>query len=95
MTTYTYLQCCGSETFHYGSGSNFQKVPDPVSDPAFFLKKYGFKGPKMAFQNIIFKEYLNLVYENGQNYNITPFFDDFCLCLHPFSDIDPDLEPSN
>jgi hypothetical protein len=39
-----------------GSGSNFQKVPDPVSDPTFFLKKYDFKGPKMAFQNIIFKE---------------------------------------
>jgi hypothetical protein len=57
-------QCCGSETFHYGSGSGsdfpkssgsgsyFQKVP--VSDPTFFLAKYDFKGPKMAFQNIIF-----------------------------------------
>jgi hypothetical protein len=39
------------------SGSNFQKVPDSVSDPTFFLKKYDFKGPEMAFQNIIFKEY--------------------------------------
>jgi hypothetical protein len=27
----------------------------------------------MAFQNKIFKEYLNLVYKNGQNYEITPF----------------------
>jgi hypothetical protein len=40
--------------------------------------KYDFKGPKMAFQNIIFKEILNLVHENGQNYEITPFFDGFC-----------------
>jgi hypothetical protein len=64
-------QCCGSETFHYGSGSDFsmssgygsgfQKVPDAVSDSTFFLKKYDFKGPKMAFQNVIFTEYLNLV----------------------------------
>jgi hypothetical protein len=37
-----------------GSGSYFQKVP--VSDPTFFLTKYDFKGPKMAFQNIIFNE---------------------------------------
>jgi hypothetical protein len=54
------LQCCGSETFHYGSGSdfsmssgsgsNFQKVPDPVSDPTFFLKKYDFRGPKRHFR---------------------------------------------
>jgi hypothetical protein len=58
-------QCCGSESFHYGSdslmssgsGSYLQKVSDPVSDPTFFMKKYDFKGPKMAFQNIIFKEY--------------------------------------
>jgi hypothetical protein len=54
-----------------GSGSYFQKVP--VSDPTFFLTKYDFIGPKMAFQNIILKEYLNLVYKNGQNYAITPF----------------------
>jgi hypothetical protein len=40
--------------------------------------KYDFKGPKMAFQNIIFKEYLNLVHKNGQSYEITPFFDGFC-----------------
>jgi hypothetical protein len=58
------------------SGSYFQKVP--VSDPTFFLTKYDFKSPKMEFQNIIFKEYLNLVYKNGQNYEITPFFDGFC-----------------
>jgi hypothetical protein len=46
----------------------------------FFLTKYDFKGPKMAFQNIIFKEYLNLVpvYKNDQYYEITPFFDGFC-----------------
>jgi hypothetical protein len=61
-----YEQCCGSETFHYGSGSDFsissgsvsgsyfQKVP--VSDPTFFQTKYDFKGPKMALQNIVFKE---------------------------------------
>jgi hypothetical protein len=55
-----------------GSRSNFQKVPDPVSDPTFFLKKYDFKGPKMAFKNSILKEYLNLVL-NGQNCEITPF----------------------
>jgi hypothetical protein len=35
--------------------------------------KFDFKGPKMAFQNIIFKEYLNLVNKNGQSYEITPF----------------------
>jgi hypothetical protein len=81
-------QCCGSETFHYGSGSDFsmssgsvsgsyfQRIP--VSDPTFFLTKYDFKGPKMTFQIIIFKEYLNLVYKNGQNYEISPFFDGFC-----------------
>jgi hypothetical protein len=40
------------------SGSDFQKVPDPVPDPTFFLKKYDFKGPKMAFQNIILKNTL-------------------------------------
>jgi hypothetical protein len=51
--------------------SNSQNVP--VSDPTFFLTKYDFKGPKMAFQNIIFKEYLNLAYKNGQNYEIIPF----------------------
>jgi hypothetical protein len=56
-----------------GYGSYFQK--GPVSDPTFFLTKYDFKGPKMAFQNIIFKEYLNLVYKNVQNYEITSFFD--------------------
>jgi hypothetical protein len=44
-----------------GSESNFQKVPDPVSDPNFFLKKYDFKGLQMAFQNIIFKKFSNLV----------------------------------
>jgi hypothetical protein len=57
----------------YGSVSYFQKVP--VSDPTFILTKYDFKGPKMAFQNIIFKEYryLNLVNKNCQNYEITPF----------------------
>jgi hypothetical protein len=36
-----------------------------------------FKGPKRAFQNIIFKEYLNVVHKNGQNYEITPFLMDF------------------
>jgi hypothetical protein len=35
--------------------------------------KYDFKGLKMAFQNIIFKEYLNLVKKNGQSYEVTPF----------------------
>jgi hypothetical protein len=65
------MQCCGSETFHYGSGSDFstnsgsgsgsyfQKVP--VSERTFFLLKYDFQDPKMAFQNIIFIEYLNLI----------------------------------
>jgi hypothetical protein len=77
----TFYQCCGSETFLYGfgsdfsmssgSGSYFQKVP--VSDPTFFMTKYDFEGPKMAFQNIIFKEFLNFEYKNGQNYEITPF----------------------
>jgi hypothetical protein len=46
----------------------------------------------MSFKNIIFKEYLNLVYKNGQNYYITPFFDGF---FYPFSDIDPDPKPSS
>jgi hypothetical protein len=54
-----------------GYGSYFQKVP--VSEPTFFLVKYDLKGPEMAFQNMIFKEYLNLVHKNGQNYEITPF----------------------
>jgi hypothetical protein len=41
--------------------------------------KYDFKGPKKAFKNIIFKEYLNLVvHKYGQSYEITPFFDGFC-----------------
>jgi hypothetical protein len=35
--------------------------------------KYDSKCPKMAFQNITFKEYLNLVHKNGQSYEITPF----------------------
>jgi hypothetical protein len=48
----------------------------------------------MAFQNIIFKEYLNLVYKNGENYEITLFYG-FSYCLHPFSDKDPDPEPSS
>jgi hypothetical protein len=39
-----------------GSGYNFQKVPDPVSDLTFFLDKYVFEGPKLAFPNIIFEE---------------------------------------
>jgi hypothetical protein len=40
------------------SGSHSQKVPDPT----FFLKKYDLKDPKMAFKNILFKEYLNFAY---------------------------------
>jgi hypothetical protein len=35
--------------------------------------KYDFKGPKMAFQHILFKEYFKLVHKNGQSYEITPF----------------------
>jgi hypothetical protein len=35
--------------------------------------KYYFKGPKMAFKNKIFQEYLNLVHKNAQSYEITPF----------------------
>jgi hypothetical protein len=62
-----YYQCCGSETFHYGSGSDFSMssgsesgsylLKVQVSEPTFFLMKYDFRNPKMAFQNIIFKEY--------------------------------------
>jgi hypothetical protein len=33
----------------FRSGSEFQKVPDPVSDPTFFLKKYDFKGPTYRY----------------------------------------------
>jgi hypothetical protein len=42
---YTKYQCCGSETFYFGSGSGFR------SDLKYllFLKEYDFKGPKMAF----------------------------------------------
>jgi hypothetical protein len=36
--------------------------------------KYDFNGPKMAFQNIIFKEYLNLVHKNGQKVMKLPLF---------------------
>jgi hypothetical protein len=51
----------------------------------------------MAFQNIIFKEYLYFVYKNDQNYEFTPFVDNFCLCSHQFSvmDSDPDPETSS
>jgi hypothetical protein len=62
------MQCCGSKTFYYGSGSDFsmssgsrsdlQEVPHPVSDTTFFLKIYNFKGPKMAFYKILFKRIL-------------------------------------
>jgi hypothetical protein len=48
------------------------------NDPTFFLTKYDFKGPKMAFRNIIFKVYLNLVYKNDKNDEITAFIDIFC-----------------
>jgi hypothetical protein len=43
--------------------------------------KYDFKGPKMSFQNLIFKEYLILVHKNGQSYEITPFFGWFLFLL--------------
>jgi hypothetical protein len=40
----------------FGSGSDFQKVPDLVLDPTLiimlFLKKYYFKGPEMAWTQI-------------------------------------------
>jgi hypothetical protein len=65
-------QCCGSETFYYASGSdfsmssrsgsNFQKVPVPVSDPTFFLKKYDFKGPKMGILKHTFQRILKYSY---------------------------------
>jgi hypothetical protein len=42
-----------------GSRSYFQKVP--VSDLTIFLTKYDLKGPKMGFQNIIFKEYVRYI----------------------------------
>jgi hypothetical protein len=45
----------------FGSGPDFQKVQDPVSEPAFLLMKNDVIGPKMTFQYIIFKEYLNLL----------------------------------
>jgi hypothetical protein len=45
-----------------GSGSDSQKVPDPVLNPTIFLKKAAFKGLKLAFLNILFNEYLNLIY---------------------------------
>jgi hypothetical protein len=47
-THYSLGQCCGSEPFYYGSGSDFQKVTDPVSDPTSFLNKYDFNGPTMT-----------------------------------------------
>jgi hypothetical protein len=59
-----------------GSGSYLKKFL--VSEPTFSLMKYDFKGSKMAFQSIPFKEYLNLKHKNGQSYEITPFFDGFC-----------------
>jgi hypothetical protein len=81
LTTPVSFHCGSGSDFSMSSGSNFQEVPDPVSDPTLFMKKYDFKGPKMAFQSIIFKEYLNLVYQNGQNYEITPFFDSVVFLL--------------
>jgi hypothetical protein len=37
----------------------------------------------MAFQNIISKEYLNLVSFKGKNYEINPVFDGFYECFNP------------
>jgi hypothetical protein len=33
----------------FGSGSDFHKGSDPVSDSTFFLNNYDFEGLKMAF----------------------------------------------
>jgi hypothetical protein len=82
--------CCGSETFHYGSGSCFQKVP--VSDPTFFLTKYDFKGLKMAFQNINVKEYLNLVYKIVKIMKLPLFL---MVFVNVHMDMEPDPEPSS
>jgi hypothetical protein len=32
-----------------GAGAARSRIPDPVSDPTFFFKKYDFLGPKLAF----------------------------------------------
>jgi hypothetical protein len=45
----------------------------------------------MAFQNILFKEYLNLVYYIDQNCEINSFLIVFYLYLPPV--IDPELDP--
>jgi hypothetical protein len=47
-------------SFRSGSGSYFSKIPDTISGPTFILKIFDFKGPKMAFWNVLLKEYLNL-----------------------------------
>jgi hypothetical protein len=44
---------------------------------------------------VFFLSILNLVYKNGQKYEINPCFDGFSSCLHLFSDMDPDPEPSS
>jgi hypothetical protein len=45
-----------------GPNFHFQLVSDSVSDLTFSLNKYDYKEPKMAFYNILLKEYLILVY---------------------------------
>jgi hypothetical protein len=46
---------------NFGSGSDL--FPEDIQ----------FKDPKMEFLNILIKEYLNIVYLNGQNDETTPF----------------------
>jgi hypothetical protein len=57
-----YYQCCGAETFCFGSGSDFQKVPAPEPAPAptlallsTFYHRFHFK--KWIFHVFFMKEY--------------------------------------
>jgi hypothetical protein len=59
----------------FGSGSGFQKVPDPTLNIYSSSTTTGdFKENLVEFKNSILKEYLNLVSYNGQNDEITPVY---------------------
>jgi hypothetical protein len=85
-----------SKSYGSGSGSDFQKVPDPVSDPTQNIYFFSRILILRSFNSILkqnFKEYIKLVSYNGKNYEMNPFFDGFYTCFHPVLDSDPDPDP--
>jgi hypothetical protein len=112
-------QCCGSETFCYGSGSrsnfsksyrsgsDFQKVPDPVSDPT--LNIYSFSRTitlrsfnsisKHNFQRIgTLRDPVTRFSPSGFFHQTTPFgplthrLKLFCIWLRIRGDIDYEID---